>query len=221
VFSGGLRTVSLPKKRRYLLIDDEVPAIPGVRIFDPRDHYFNPLRGIDYRSARVLSEIFYALSPQGENTLTVRNGKRAMLDALLHSPNRAGRWGKKQHHEQKPPERLDKVQGDDEVNAMIRDVLASPVLKGVFCNPTNFSFNPNSVIVARVNRAELGEYDALVLGLMLMSHYRGQIVLPDGGFYLRDIHTALIRENRLIAGVDFLNQLPVRLRNSALLIEDK
>jgi hypothetical protein len=38
---------------------------------------------------------------------------------------------------------------------MIDDLLQSPVLKSVLCKPTNFSFSPNSLILAKINRAEL------------------------------------------------------------------
>jgi hypothetical protein len=71
----------------------------------------------------------------------------------------------------------------------------------MLCKPTNFSFNPNSMIVARISRKELGDFDALVLGLLLMSHTKAQVVVPDFGFYGRDIHSRLIREARLIAGI--------------------
>ena len=100
-------------------------------------------------------------------------------------------------------DRLDHVKGDEEVSALIDDLLVSPVLQRVLCNPTNLSFNPNSVIRAWINRAELGDFDALVLGLLLMSHAKGQVAVPDFGFYGRDIHSRLIREERLIAGVTF------------------
>lgn len=89
----------------------------------------------------------------------------------------------------------------------------------MLCNPTNFSFNPRSVILARVNRAELGEFDALVVGLLLMAQFKGQIVVSDLGFYGRDLHTALLRENRLIAGVNFLDELPPKLRQMVALTE--
>jgi hypothetical protein len=72
-----------------------------------------------------------------------------------------------------------------------------------------------------VNRAELGDFDALVLGLFLMAHYKGQLVVDDLGFYGRDAHLSLIRENRLIAAVNFLDELPDKLRNGVLLIKDK
>jgi hypothetical protein len=37
-----------------------------------------------------------------------------------------------------------------------------------------------------MNRAELCDFDALVLGLFLMSHFKGPVVVPDFGFYGRD-----------------------------------
>jgi hypothetical protein len=89
------------------------------------------------------------------------------------------------------------------------------------CNPTNFPFKRGTVVLARINRAELGEFDALVLGLFLMSHFKGQVVVPDFGFYGREGHVSLIREGRLIAGVNTLGELPPLLRRTALLIKDK
>jgi hypothetical protein len=129
--------------------------------------------------------------------------KRALLRALLSA------------------DRLDKVRGDEEVTAMVDDILMSPVLRKVFCGKPNFTFTPRSMIVARINRAELGDFDALVLGLLLMASYKGQIIVPDFGFYGRDAHIGLIRENRLIAGVNFIVELPAKMRQSVLLIKDK
>ncbi len=51
-----------------------------------------------------------------------------------------------------------------------------------------------------------------MLGLFLMSHFKGQIVVPDGGFYLRDAHMSLVREGRLAAGVNALAELPPQIR---------
>jgi hypothetical protein len=199
---GFTKSVELPQSS-YLFIDDDVPDIPHARIFDPSKHSLNPLKGITYKRARELADVLYTVSPQGENTLTVRNGRRALLRAFLTTT------------------RLDKIKGDEEVTGMIQDMLVSPVLKSVLTKPTNFSFNPRSIILARINRAELGEFDALVLGLILIGHYKGQLVVPDLGFYGREAHVSLIREERLIAGVNYLQELPTRLRNGVLLIKDK
>ena len=94
-------------------------------------------------------------------------------------------------------------------------------MKHMLCNPTNFSFKPNSVILARVNRKELGDFDSLIIGLLLMAHFEGQVIVPDFGFYGRECHTRLIREERLIAGVSVLGELSPKLRQNVLLIKDK
>jgi len=70
---------------------------------------------------------------------------------------------------------------DDDVKGLIEDLMTSPVPKCAWCNPTNFSFNPNSVIIAKLNRAELGGFDALVLGFFLMAQFRGQVIVQDFG----------------------------------------
>lgn len=205
LFVGLANEVALPKGG-YLFIHDNVPDVGNTRIFDPAKHSFNPLENMDYKKARTLSDVLYTVYPQGENTLTVRNGRRSLLRALMKA------------------DRLDNVKpdkGDEEVRGMVDDLLASPLLRQVLCRPTNFSFNPNSKILARLNRAELGDFDALVLGLFLIEEYKGQIVIEDGGFYLRDAHVSLLRQQRLIAGVHSLGELPERLRREMLLVPDK
>lgn len=201
LFLGLNKTVEPPT--RGLFIHDTVPDIARARVFDPTLHSFNPLKGIDYKKARALADVLYTAYPQGENTLTVRNGKRALLKALLSA------------------DRLDRITGDPEVTGMVEDLLQSPVLKNVLCSGKDFSFNPNSLILAKLNRAELGDFDCLILGLFLLGHFKGQIVVPDGGFYLRDTHLSLIRENRLVAGVNFLSELSPKLRNSVVLMDNE
>jgi hypothetical protein len=211
LYVGLNKLIELPQ-RGYLYIGDEVPHVPQARLFDVTTHSFNPLKNIDYRKAREIADIFYTIAPHGENTLTVRNGKRALARLLMAKPKRLDviRFN----------ERDD---GEKEAKAAVSDVLMSPLLSKVLCNaaPPAFSFNPRSTILARINRAELGDFDALVLGLFLMAHYKGQIVVEDGGFYLREQHISLIRERRLIAGVNVLAELSPKLRQAVLLMEDK
>lgn len=202
LYIGFKKEVVLPKGG-YLYIGDEIPYVPRSRVFDPLKHSFNPLRDIDYKKARELADVLYTVYPQGENTLTVRNGKRALLAALVEA------------------KRLDTVEGDEEVQGMLGDVLASPVLRRVLCSDKHFSFNPRSVILARINRAELGEFDALVLGLLLIAQFKGIVVVPDGGFYLRDAHRSLLRQDRLIVGLNHLGEVSDKLRDALLLVRDK
>jgi hypothetical protein len=195
----------------FLLVDDGPIAdaflshFPRARVFDPAVHSFNPLKDIGYKAARDFAALVYTASPQGENTLTVRNGKRSLTKLLLN----AGR--------------LDKLsspsEADAEALATIEDLLLSPVLKRVLCNPTNFSFKGS--VVAKIDRAQLGDFDAFVLGTLLIGQHKGQVIVPDFGFYGRDFHTTLIRQNRLTAGVNFLAELPVKLSQALLTVRDK
>lgn len=191
----------------FLLIDDGPIADAFIkryrpRVFDPTKHSFNPLKNITYQRARDFAHIVYTASPQGENTLTVRNGKRALTKAVLVSP------------------RLDKLKtNDDEVAAAIEDILLSPVLKSVLCGVKQFDFNIS--VVAKIDRARLGDFDSFILGMLLIGQHKGQIIIPDGGFYLRDMHTSLIRQNRLTVGLNYLAELPVKLQQAVLTIKDK
>jgi hypothetical protein len=102
----------------------------------------------------------------------------------------------------------------------IDDLLMSLVLSSAV-QSDELSFNPRSVLFAKLNRAELGNFDALVLSLFLMAHFKRQVVVPDFGFYGREGHVSLIRKNRLIAGVNSLAELSPKLRQSVLLISER
>ena len=100
---------------------------------------------------------------------------------------------------------------------IISDLLFHPVVRNVLCGSENvFKFAPETIIAARLNRAEIGDKAALILGLLLMSFYRGQLVVPEFGFYGREQHISLVREGRLTAGLNFLGELPPKLRRACL-----
>lgn len=146
----------------FLYIDDEIPSHPKAKVFDPLKHSFNPLKNIEKKTARDLAHVLYAASPQGENTPTVRNGRRALARALFED------------------ERFDKldVQSDikgvkEEVEAMIEELLFTDTARAVLCSDNDFAFGGrNTKVFARLNRAELGDFDAFVIGSLLRS--RGQ-----------------------------------------------
>ena len=198
----------------FLLIDDGpiieafLQAFPHARLFDITQHSFNPLRGIGYLQARDFATALYTASPEGKDTLTVRNGKRALLRLLLDRPTR-----------------LDALQastddpGELEAVAMLDDILLSPVLKNVLCKPTNFSFK--GVVLAKLDRATIGDFDAFLLATLLVGHFKGHIIIPDFGFYGRDFYMSFIRQNRLVAGLNFLSELPPKLSQAVLSIKDK
>jgi hypothetical protein len=202
LFVGTKNNIKIPKKGIFLFIDDEVPNIPLAQTFDPRHHSLDPLRNITKHQARELAEVLYTLAPEGNTTLAVRNGRRDLAPALFEA------------------DRFDRIKSDnEEVEAMVKDILFLPVLNEVLCGKKDiFALKRHTVVLARLNRAEIGDFAARVLGFILINMFKGQIVVPDFGFYGRDIHIGLVRENRLIAGVRYLDELPLQLRRAVLTI---
>jgi hypothetical protein len=58
-----------------------------------------------------------------------------------------------------------------------------------------------------------------LIASILISQFRGQIVIEDFGFYARPFHTRLIREDRLMAGLYALSELDEKLRQMCLLMD--
>lgn len=204
----------------YLLIDDgpvidalNLPENRAVMRFDPAKHAFNPLTRIDHVKARAMAQMIYAASPEGNSTLTVRNGKRTLAKYLTTA------------------KRLDKfpiprTDAQIEVKDMLNDIFLSPVLKKVLLGEPNFSlYSYEGIAIARLDRATLGDDDCFLLGNFLIAQYRGPIVIPDFGFYAVPSHIQLVRQGRLTAGLDFLSDLDRRdgqldkLRNRLLASE--
>ncbi len=73
--------------------------------------------------------------------------------------------------------------------------------------------------MVRLNRKEIGDEDARLIASILISEFKGPIVIEDFGFYARPFHTRLIREHRLMAGVYTLSKLDEKLRQMCLLME--
>jgi hypothetical protein len=68
----------------------------------------------------------------------------------------------------------------------------------------------------RLDRKEIGDDDAKMVANILISQHVGQVVIEDFGFYAREHHARLIREERLIAAVNTLSELPEQLRKRAM-----
>lgn len=183
----------------------EISESPSITLFDVEKDSFNPLTNINYRRAKEFISVLDAIFPEGENTLTKKTSNFQLLTALLSNPKR-----------------LDKLIRPNKENAdayqKIQTLLLSPVLERVLCRATSFPLK--GIILARLNRAELGDFDCFVIANLLISQYKGQVVIPDFGFYACPFHTSLIRQDRLIAGVNFIDEAP-KLRNNLLLIEEK
>lgn len=185
-----------------------IPKRRKVTYFDYTQDSFNPLKGMDYRKARDFVAVIDSIFPEGENTLTKKMSRFALLSALLAVPK---------------PKFIDRIfhrQTDDNADAyrQIQTLLLSPVLKNVLCNPTDASLN--GIVLARFPRATLGDFDSFVLANLLIANYKGHVVIPDFGFYACPFHSSLIRQNRLIAGINSFDEVP-DFRNQLLLMDEK
>ncbi|TQF41153.1 hypothetical protein UNPF46_08515 [Bradyrhizobium sp. UNPF46] len=164
---------------------------------------------MDYRRAREFIAVLDAVFPEGENTLTKKNANFVLLNALLDEPTRLD---KLLRGDKRDPAKQDAHQ-------KIATLLLSPVLREVLCKPTDFSMQ--GIVLARLDRAVLGDFDAFVLANLLVSQFNGQVVVPDFGFYGREHHMPLIRQNRLVAGVNTLSEVPLKLQQALLTIPTK
>jgi hypothetical protein len=199
-----------------LFLHDQLPAIPDWRrpvVFHPARHHINPVLNVDYHYAVSFVEAIDAVFSRGESTLTKDTGLDFILQALLSKPTSLQTLIPEPGKKSTPGH----IWAYNKVNR----ILLSPTLRRVF-DPKRpqFNFNRSGIFLVHINRAELVEFDALFLGLILMSVYRAQLVVPDLGFYGRNVHTNLIRQKRLIAGLNYLDEVPVPLRRALLSIKD-
>lgn len=201
----------------FLLIDDgplidalKIPPRRKVKHFDVQRHHINPLDRMNDVRAEEFISVLDARFPEGESTLMRKNSNYILLKALL-----------------KDPTYLDVLLHPDKKDAAAQDayqkidtLLMSPVLRGVLCKRIE-PFALRGIVLAKLDRAVIGDKVAFVLGNLLISQYKGQVIVPDFGFYGREHHIALIRQNRLVAGLTSLSEVPVALRQALLTIPDK
>jgi hypothetical protein len=205
----------------YLLIDDgtlidqlEFPhkrpaksTLPLITRLDLSKHSLNPLTDINdtqegVLKARQFLEILAAdgVFPQGATTLTRKNSDDLLLHALVQNKSRT--------LSQLIPTPDPKDAAAVDAYQKISNILLSPVLRRVLDRPTHLS--SKGIIIARLDPAELGDFDCILLGNFLIAAYKGPIAVTDFGLYAIPSHIRLARQGRLIAGLDFLSDLDRR-----------
>ncbi len=196
----------------FLLIDDgpvidalTLPARRRVTRLDLSHHALNPLKGMDYLKARQFVAIINAVFPEGESTLTRKNATYTLLQALLTTKSRTLATLLKPS----------KDPGEQDAYQKIATLLLSPVLRHFLTSPTTLSLK--GIVLARLDRATLGDFDCFVIGNILIASYRGTVVIPDFSFYAIQSHSQFIRQRRLIAGLNFLDEVPIKIRQQLLL----
>jgi hypothetical protein len=144
----------------------------GVKLYDAAKDGLNPLP-MQYREAR---EFAAAVFPD-KDLMTYRNGRRALTRLVMDA------------------DRLDRLKyirddDDEEAKGVVEDLLLSPLLREALRKPIPRWFYSGATVMARLNRKEIGDDDAKIIASILISQFKGQIVIEDFGCYARPFHTA-------------------------------
>ena len=230
--------------KAFLLVDDRDWNLPT---HDTIDHTtrFNILRAAkdDDAFARDFIALLDTIYPEGATTLTRRTENYLLLNVLrlllldtratlLDIPNVLNDVPYrhrllKRNHDHVVAQNWDFIETWEAKDyrpliQKITGLLTSPIIRQALCAPkSTFKLPTDRRTVLRLDRAVLGDFTAFLIGTMLMGQYQGQVIVPDFGFYGRDVHIPLIRQDRLIAGVRFLAELPPKLQQAVLTIKDK
>lgn len=201
----------LPSRGGYLLINDSLPEVFSAQEFDPNVHGFNLIKDKTYRAKSDVVDLIDGIFTRGENTLTKDMGLEfiwANLDYCTSLIDLIPLPGK------------DATQGHLWAYSRINRILRSPLLSRALCSDKPFKFKKGVKIHARVSPRAITSFDALVLARALIMIYDG-VVITDMERYGHRSHEALILEDRLIAWVRVLGNVPEDLRRSLLSIKNK
>jgi len=199
----GANKADLHFPETFLFIDDEdfsgvIPERRKVVRLDLNEHHFNPLQNTDYRKTRAFVDIIDATFPRGNGTLTkdtglsfIRRARGKYLHKLIPVPSKTATPGH--------------IWAYDKID----EIVSSPVLHSFLCKPTNFALD--GIVLAKLDRKILTDFEAYLIGNFLISNYQGHVVIPDYGFYTAPFHASLIRQGRLSAGVNSIAEFPFPL----------
>lgn len=203
----------LPKN--FLLVDDGkiIDALDPTSLrkavhFDFSKHTFNPLRGMDYRRAQDFLDVLDAVFPQGQNTLRKMDSNFYLLKQLVTD---------------KPTNLRNLITISDDpaikdASQKIESLLLSPVLNRVLTTATD-DFPLDGTILARLDPSVLGRRDCFVLANLLISVYKGHVIVPKYREYSCPFHLSLIEERRMTVGLNFLDEVSTEIRRSLLMQE--
>jgi hypothetical protein len=180
-----------------LVIIDEPILKRVVEVYEPAKHGLNPLP-MEYREAR---EFAAAVFPD-KDLMTYRNGRRALTRLVMGA------------------DRLDRLEytrdDDDQAARGLWRIFSSHLYYGPRYANQFLGGSIGRHDRRAPHRKEIGVEDARIIASILVAQFEEQILIEDFGFYARPFHTALIREDRLIAGVYTLSELDDKLRRVPL-----
>ncbi|KJC49088.1 hypothetical protein UP09_07590 [Bradyrhizobium sp. LTSP885] len=97
-------------------------------------------------------------------------------------------------------------------------LLMSPMIRNIVGQPRTTFSNKTNVIIADLDRSKLGDITARLLGGLLITRSTGHVVINDYGFFCAPLP---LPQDRFTVAVNFLDELPQKLRGDVLGIDQK
>jgi hypothetical protein len=97
-------------------------------------------------------------------------------------------------------------------------LLMSPMIRNIVGQKRTLFTAKTKVIIANLDRAKLGDITARLLGGLLITRSTGHVVINDYGFFCAPL---ALPQERFTVALDFLDELPPRMRYDVLGIEQK
>lgn len=97
-------------------------------------------------------------------------------------------------------------------------LLMSPMIRNIVGQAHTTFSNKTNVIIANLDRAKLGDTTARLLGGLLITRSTGHVVVNDYGFFSAPLP---LPQDRFTVAMNFLDELPQKLRGDVLGIEQK
>ena len=103
----------------------------------------------------------------------------------------------------------------------IGTLLMSPLIRNIVGQPSTTFSSKTDIIIANLDRAKIGDFTARLLGSLLIARSTGKVYVHDLGFFASEGLGSFLSQDRFTISVSFLDELPPRLRQQVLGIEEK
>lgn len=101
-------------------------------------------------------------------------------------------------------------------------LLTSPMLRNIIGQQkSTFSLGAGKIVIANLDRNKLGAQTSFLLGSLLIARSSGTVFINNLGFYGSDHLADLLSQERFTVAVRFLDDLPKKLQQIVLGIEEK
>jgi hypothetical protein len=104
----------------------------------------------------------------------------------------------------------------------IGTLLMSPAIRNIVGQRhSTFSWAKKNIVIANLDRSENGDLTARLLGGLLIARSSGHVYINDFPFFASEHFASLFPQERFSVSLSFLDEVPPRLQQSLLSIEDK